>query len=232
MSRLGFTLVAGATLLASACGGAAYQANYKPVTIKAEVREVKPAPKVEPPPMETGSKIEISDNIHFHTQSARIRRRSYRVLDEVVEAMRLHPEVVVEIQGHTDSQGSDRKNRRLSARRALHVQEYLIRRGIDPRRLSAVGHGEQRPVATNDTREGRYANRRVDFIVIGKISDLPTQTSVASSPDSRRIEDSDDFDVRDNDRRSTTSRRDRDRDRSRVRDRNRDRDREDDKDEF
>src|SRR5262245_54489620 len=106
-SRLGITLIAGAGLLVSACGGATYNASYKPLAIKAEVQEPAPAPaKAEPePPPKTGDRIEISDNIHFHAQSASIRQRSYRVLDEVVDVMRRNPEIVVEIQGHTDDQG-------------------------------------------------------------------------------------------------------------------------------
>jgi OOP family OmpA-OmpF porin len=198
MSRL-CTLVAAATLLASACGGTSYKATYKPTVIKAEVREQAPPPvvKADPAPIEPGTKIEISDNIHFHSHSARIRHRSYRVLDEVVTELRQHPDIVVEIQGHTDSYGTERGNRHLSARRAESVQEYLIRRGIDPRRVSAVGHGETRPVANNETRQGRYSNRRVDFIVTGTIADLPREP-VASRSSSSKSDEDEEFDVAEN----------------------------------
>ena len=69
------------------------------------------------------------------------------------------------IEGHTDSRGSDRYNLRLSQGRANSVRSYLIRRGIDPVRMEAVGYGEQKPIGSNRTRAGRAQNRRVEFFI-------------------------------------------------------------------
>ena len=76
----------------------------------------------------------------------------------------LHPEITLEVQGHTDSRGSDRHNMRLSDRRANAVRDYLVGQGIESSRLVARGYGETRPLESNRTRAGRAANRRVEFV--------------------------------------------------------------------
>ncbi len=75
---------------------------------------------------------------------------------------------MVEIGGHTDSQGSDTYNLRLSESRANAVRNYLIQRGVEATRLIAKGYGESMPIAPNTTREGRAKNRRVEFKVISQ----------------------------------------------------------------
>ena len=71
----------------------------------------------------------------------------------------------VEISGHTDSVGSDDTNIQLSQRRAEAVADYLVKAGISPEHLNAVGYGKTRPIASNDTEEGRAQNRRIEFDV-------------------------------------------------------------------
>jgi outer membrane protein OmpA-like peptidoglycan-associated protein len=70
------------------------------------------------------------------------------------------------IEGNTDSVGSDQYNQRLSERRAASVKTYLVNKGVNAGILDTVGYGESRPVATNDTAEGRAKNRRVEFKVV------------------------------------------------------------------
>ena len=76
--------------------------------------------------------------------------------------MKTYPDTTVEIEGHTDNVGSEAYNLDLSKRRAESVKNYLVENlGIDPARLSAAGYGFSRPIADNNTREGRAQNRRV-----------------------------------------------------------------------
>ena len=79
--------------------------------------------------------------------------------------MKETPDAIVEISGHTDSQGDDDYNKKLSERRANAVVEYLVKRGIASDRLKATGFGETKSVSTNDTEEGRANNRRVEMTV-------------------------------------------------------------------
>ncbi len=90
------------------------------------------------------------------------------VLDEVVRIMAEHPEIRVEIQGHTDNIGSDEYNMKLSQRRADAVKQYLVKKGVDASRLDTRGFGESQPIDTNDTDLGRARNRRIEFVVVEK----------------------------------------------------------------
>lgn len=99
-------------------------------------------------------------NIHFLTASAELYEASKAGLDRLAEALNRHPRLRLEVGGHTDNVGKDEDNLALSERRAKAVYDYLILRGVSPDRLSYRGYGETRPVATNDTPEGRAQNRR------------------------------------------------------------------------
>ena len=99
-------------------------------------------------------------NIFFHTASAELYETSLAELDRLAEALQRHPGLRLEVGGHTDAVGSDADNLLLSERRAKAVYDYLVERGIPAERLTYKGYGESRPVATNDTPEGRAANRR------------------------------------------------------------------------
>ncbi len=100
----------------------------------------------------------------FDFDSDKVKSQYDPMIQNAVKVMRLNPELTVEIQGHTDSIGSDDYNQKLSERRAKSVKNELVRQGIDSRRMSAVGFGESQPVASNDTDEGRAYNRRVTYI--------------------------------------------------------------------
>jgi len=78
-----------------------------------------------------------------------------------------HPGLTLEVDGHTDSVGSDAMNLTLSERRANTVREYLVAQGVQPDTISAHGFGKDKPVASNDTAAGRQLNRRVEIVVAG-----------------------------------------------------------------
>lgn len=104
--------------------------------------------------------------IKFKTAKAIIDPSSYAILDSVVEALKAHPEMKVEIQGYTDNTGKAASNMKLSQARAMAVQAYLVKKGIAPKRLSAKGYGPANPVAPNTTEQGRAENRRIEFKVL------------------------------------------------------------------
>jgi outer membrane protein OmpA-like peptidoglycan-associated protein len=107
--------------------------------------------------------------IYFNTAKATIKPESRPALEDASKILKDNPDIRVEIQGHTDSQGSDAYNLTLSDQRAYSVVNYLIQNfGIDAKRLVAKGYGEARPVADNGTAEGRALNRRVEFVILGQ----------------------------------------------------------------
>ena len=106
------------------------------------------------------------NGVQFEIGSANLTPEAKDILDEVAAAMQGSPNVKVEIQGHTDNTGSMALNERLSLERAESVKTYLIGRGIDSNRLATKGFGPNRPIATNDTPEGRTENRRIEFVII------------------------------------------------------------------
>ncbi len=108
--------------------------------------------------------IVIRQQVFFETDRATIRPVSFDILNQVASIMRAHPEVRIEVQGHTDSRGADRRNLRLSDARAHSVRDFLIQAGVEPARLTARGFGETSPIESNSTTSGRAANRRVEFV--------------------------------------------------------------------
>ncbi|MBR2250396.1 MAG: PD40 domain-containing protein [Prevotella sp.] len=105
-------------------------------------------------------------NIFFQTASDALVETSLAELERLAEALKKHPKLRLEVGGHTDAVGSDADNMALSERRAKAVHDYLILCGVDPSRLTYRGYGESRPVATNDTPEGRARNRRTTLTPI------------------------------------------------------------------
>jgi len=101
--------------------------------------------------------------IRFDSGSATLRPESGGYLAQVAEMMREHRDLRLEIQGHTDADGSDSFNQGLSERRAQTVKDYLVAQGIDSARMTTVGFGESQPAASNGTPEGMASNRRVVF---------------------------------------------------------------------
>ncbi len=109
--------------------------------------------------------IDVSTPILFELGKAKIAPVSFPVLEEAVMEMSENPSAFIVIDGHTDATGSAEANRALSFRRANAVKSYLMEMGADAKRMIAVGHGEDSPVESNDTPEGRAKNRRVIMTV-------------------------------------------------------------------
>lgn len=103
-------------------------------------------------------------DVHFAFDSAQLTSQAKSTLDAAVAAINANPSDSISVEGHTDSMGSDAYNSQLSQRRARAVVDYLVSKGVSSSRLKAVGKGESHPVASNDTREGRAQNRRVEVI--------------------------------------------------------------------
>ncbi len=125
-----------------------------PVTVETVERAV----------LETG--LFRTSSVNFEFAKAGLIPASAATLDVVADVLRRYPGLRVEVGGHTDDRGSDATNDRLSQRRAESVMAYLVASGVTQGRLSAVGYGERRPVASNDTETGRALNRRVEFVVV------------------------------------------------------------------
>ena len=106
----------------------------------------------------------VTNNILFETGKATLKPESMEEIEKVAEYMKKNPNARFEVQGHTDSQGSDKINDPLSQQRAEAVVKALEGKGVDPFNLRAVGKGAHEPVADNKTEEGRAKNRRVEFI--------------------------------------------------------------------
>lgn len=107
---------------------------------------------------------ELKKGIRFHTNSAKLTQRSFGTLNDVARLMKKFPTASLEVQGHTDNTGTDEYNMNLSQRRAQTVVDYLVKRGVEESRLRAVGYGNTMPIASNNSKEGRQINRRVEMV--------------------------------------------------------------------
>ncbi len=116
------------------------------------------------PPEELEGISGIVRGITFQSNSARLRPQSTPVLEKVLTAMLEHPTLGLKVEGHTDSQGDPDYNLKLSDLRAAAIRSWLHKRGIDEARVQTQGFGQQQPVASNQTDEGRAENRRVELI--------------------------------------------------------------------
>ncbi|QSE97674.1 OmpA family protein [Fulvivirga lutea] len=116
--------------------------------------------------LEVGTRS-VLRNIYFNFNKATFRDESYPELNKLESMMAENSGLQIEISGHTDNIGPKDYNKALSQRRANAVKDYLVKKGIDARRITAVGYGEERPLASNDDeKEGRELNRRVEFKVL------------------------------------------------------------------
>lgn len=139
----------------------------KAVTIEEKgtvaVEVVMPAGKVKI----EGDRVLILDKVYFELNSAQIKQDSFGLLDEVAATLINHPELeLLEVQGHTDQQGSATYNQGLSEKRAAAVRTYLITQGVGGERLTAKGYGESQPLINETNQEAYAANRRVEFHIV------------------------------------------------------------------
>ncbi|MBV2246393.1 MAG: OmpA family protein [Lentimicrobium sp.] len=116
--------------------------------------------------VEEGILLELNGEILFGFDQDVLTATAQSNLDQLVSILNKYPDTDIEVQGHTDSKGSQRYNQALSERRASAVVNYLKVHNIPASRLTMVGYGETAPRYTNDTEEGRAKNRRVDFLVV------------------------------------------------------------------
>ena len=125
-----------------------------------------------------GKTIQL-DHIVFETTKSNLLAKSFEQLDQLVQLMTEHPNMEIEIHGHTDSKGAANYNQKLSESRTKSVYQYLINKRIKAGRMKYIGYGEDRPIANNETAEGRQLNRRVEF-VITKVEkdDKPLKTKI------------------------------------------------------
>lgn len=128
--------------------------NYQEVNKQVELKKVA-----------VGSKI-VLKNIFFDFDKSTLRPESTAELERLVNLLNELPKLKIEISGHTDNKGSAEYNKKLSEDRAKAVVDYLVSKGIDPDRLKYAGYGFDRPIATNDTDEGRQLNRRTEFEIL------------------------------------------------------------------
>lgn len=113
-------------------------------------------------PIKSGQVIRLN-NVFFETSKYTLKKAAELELNRLVNLLKKYPKMRIEIAGHTDSKGSDSYNNTLSTNRAKAVYDYLITKEIPTERLLYKGYGETKPIATNDTEEGREENRRVEF---------------------------------------------------------------------
>ncbi len=107
--------------------------------------------------------LNMPGNITFASDDAALNPNFYNVLDSVAIVLAKYERTLLDIDGHTDSTGSEQYNQQLSEARAVAVGQYLNQRGIDARRLRIIGYGETRPITDNSTEIGRQQNRRVEI---------------------------------------------------------------------
>ena len=105
--------------------------------------------------------------VHFDKGSSKLRPEAYPQLDELARFLQAHPNVRLELAGHTDGTSRAETELQLSRDRALAVRDYLVRKGIARERFNIVGYGKARPIADNETPEGQQKNRRVEFRILG-----------------------------------------------------------------
>ena len=116
-------------------------------------------------PVKVGETVRLN-NIFFDSGKSTLRAESYPELNRVVKLMNQNPALEIELAGHTDNEGADDLNLKLSGDRAAAVKAYIVSKGIPDARISAKGYGETKPVAGNNTEEGKQLNRRVEFTIL------------------------------------------------------------------
>jgi OmpA-OmpF porin, OOP family len=114
----------------------------------------------------TAGSMVVLNNVFFDLDKFDLKPKSIPELEKIIRFMRENPQVRVEISGHTDNSGQPTYNKQLSQKRALSVFHYLTQKGIDKNRLVPIGHGSDKPLASNDSEEGRQQNRRIEFRII------------------------------------------------------------------
>lgn len=117
--------------------------------------------------IQIGKPFKIHD-IYYATNSSEINKESKLILDEFADYLKENSTMKIAIYGHTDNMGAENDNLALSADRAFNVLGYLQEKGVNPSNVTFKGFGESKPIASNDTPEGRAKNRRTEFVILSK----------------------------------------------------------------
>lgn len=128
-----------------------------------EIKKTVPDAKVER--VGEGIVVEFSSNVLFGFDKSSLSADAKTNLDKLVTVLNTYPDTDIEVQGHTDSKGSEAYNKKLSVRRAGEVSDYLRNSNIKTSRISIIGFGETMPKYTNNTEDGQSQNRRVEFLI-------------------------------------------------------------------
>jgi OOP family OmpA-OmpF porin len=131
-----------------------------------EMEAPPPPPAAAAPPPKVGKPLVTLHGPQFDFDKATLKPDGKRMVGEAVRLMEEQPSLQVTVEGHTDAVGSEGYNQRLSERRARAVRDYMVAEGIAADRITTRGWGKSKPVATNDTAEGRAENRRVEIIAV------------------------------------------------------------------
>jgi len=137
-----------------------------------EAAEEEPAVTEDTPPAVIGERLNEEatafklDKVYFNLGQAVILQESYEQLDNLAAYLNAHPDLKIQVEGHTDNQGDPAANQKLSLERAFNVRRYLVEKGVDGKRIRFKGYGSSRPVSPNDTEENRSRNRRVEYKIV------------------------------------------------------------------
>ncbi|ANI90354.1 hypothetical protein A9P82_14285 [Arachidicoccus ginsenosidimutans] len=153
----------GAIIGAAVGGGAGYIIGKKMDKQAEDIKTEVPNAKVER--VEEGIVVEFSSKVLFGFDSYSLTDASKNTLNDLITVLNKYPQTNLEVQGHTDSTGTEAYNMDLSVKRATSVANYLKQSGIDASRLTVKGYGEADPKYDNGTQDGREQNRRVEFLI-------------------------------------------------------------------
>ncbi len=145
--------------------------------------------------LEKGLVITFVSEVLFDSGKAKIKTEAYSSLDKVAKVLKENvPDLDIGIEGHTDNMpikvSGWKSNWELSSARAMSVLHYLVdKKGVSPERIAAIGYGEYRPVASNDSKDGRKQNRRVEIVILPKTSKAKDIKGAVRSKDQPELEE-------------------------------------------
>ena len=163
IGKLSGNTALGAIIGAAVGGGAGYIIGKKMDQQAEDIKTEVPNAKVQR--VEEGIVVEFSSKVLFGFDSYSLTDASRQTLGNLITVLNKYPQTNLEVQGHTDSTGTEQYNMNLSIQRATSVANYLKQNGINASRLTVKGYGEADPAYPNSTQEGRENNRRVDFLI-------------------------------------------------------------------
>lgn len=137
-----------------------------PILEKDKIDTSQVAPVEEAAPVKVEENKFRLDKVYFNTGESGLLAESYPQLDGLLQMMKESPSMSIIIEGHTDNIGDPEQNKRLSLERAYNVREYLIKKGIAGKRIQFKGYGDTKPIADNETEDGKKQNRRVEFVIV------------------------------------------------------------------